>query len=75
MPTMNERQELPVKKQSKTYMGRHALLQLVLSKSPSTRKWLVEKLEKQAKVKDKAVRDMKLLAKSLGVRIVKLEIK
>ena len=75
MPTPEERAEQPAKKPRKSYMGRRALLELVLSKTPSTRKWLMAKLEKQLHVKDKAVRDIKLLAKSLGVKLVKLEVK
>ena len=75
MPTPEERAEQPAKKQRKSYMGRRALLALVLSKSPSTRKWLMTKMEKELHVKDKAMRDIKLLAKSLGVKLTKLEIK
>jgi len=75
MPTPEERAEQPAKKPRKSYMGRRALLELVLSKTPSTRKWLMVKMEKQAHVKEKAVRDIKLLAKSLGVKLVKLEVK
>jgi len=74
-PTPEERAEPAPKKPRKEYMGRRALLQLVLSKSPSTRKWLMVKLEKQLHVKEKAVRDIKLLAKSLGVTITKLDLK
>jgi len=74
MPDMEERKEPTVKKQRKQYMGRKALLHLIMSKSPSTRKWLVDKMEKQTRVKEKAQRDIKLLAKSLGVKLKKLEI-
>jgi hypothetical protein len=72
---MEERTEPPAKKQRKAYMGRRALLELVLSKSPGTQRWLMAKMEKQVHVKDKAIRDIKLLAKSLGVRLTKLEVK
>ena len=75
MPDMEQRTEPVAKKPRKGYMGRRALLQLVLSKSPSTRKWLMAKMERQAHVKEKAVRDIQLLAKSIGVKIVKLELK
>lgn len=75
MPNQEERQEPPVKKQRKAYMGRRALLELVLSKSPGTQRWLMAKMEKQVHVKDKAIRDIKLLAKSLGVKLTKLEVK
>ena len=75
MPTQEERTEQPAKKPRKKYMGRRALLQLVLSKSPGTRKWLMAKMEKQTHVKEKAVRDIQLLAKSIGVKITKLELK
>ena len=75
MPNMEERQEVPVKKPRKGYMGRRALLALVLSKSPSTRKWLMAKMEQQIHVKEKAMRDLQLLAKSLGVKLAKLELK
>lgn len=79
MPNMEERagpEPVPARgNPRKEYMGRRALLQLILEKSPSTRKWLMEKLEKQTKVKEKAVRDIRLLAKSLGVKLTKLEIK
>jgi hypothetical protein len=75
MPTPEERAEPAAKKQRKSYMGRRALLALVLSKSPGTQRWLMAKMEKQVHVKDKAMRDIKLLAKSLGVKLTKLEIK
>lgn len=75
MPNMEERAEQPAKKQRKAYMGRRALLALVLGKSPSTRKWLMAKMEQQVHVKEKAVRDIRLLAKSLGVKLTKLEVK
>jgi hypothetical protein len=56
-------------------MGRRALLELILSKSPGTQRWLMAKMEKQIVVKAKAMRDIQLLAKSIGVKLVKLEIK
>jgi hypothetical protein len=75
MPNLEERAEQPAKKPRKAYMGRRALLDLVLSKSPSTRKWLMAKMERQAHVKEKAERDIRILAKSLGVKLAKLELK
>jgi len=75
MPNMEERAPAPEKKPRKQYMGRRALLELVLSKSPGTQQWLLAKMEKQVHVKAKAVRDIKLLAKSLGVKLLKLDIK
>lgn len=75
MPNLEERAGPPQTKPRKTYMGRSALLALILSRSPSTRKWLVDKIERQVKVKEKAKRDIQLLAKSLGVKLTKLEIK
>ena len=74
-PNMEERQEPPVKKPRAKYMGRRALLELVLNKTPGTQRWLMAKMEKQIHVKDKAKRDIQLLAKSLGVKLTKLEIK
>ena len=75
MPNMEERAEQPAKKQRKAYMGRRALLALVLGKSPSTRKWLMVKMEQQIHVKEKARRDIQLLAKSLGVKLARLELR
>jgi hypothetical protein len=80
MPTPEERGtgQLEVqgaKKARKQYMGRRALLELILSKSPGTQRWLMAKMEKQIVVKAKAMRDIQLLAKSIGVKLVKLEIK
>jgi len=75
MPTQEQRTEPAAKKARKPYMGRRALLAFVLSKSPSTQRWLMAKMEKQVHIKDKALRDIRLLAKSLGVKLTKLEIK
>ena len=75
MPNMEERAPAPEKKPRKKYMGRRALLEMVLSKSPGTQRWLMAKMEKQIHVKEKARRDILLLAKSIGVKLVKLEIK
>jgi orotate phosphoribosyltransferase-like protein len=74
MPTPEERQEPAAKKPRAKYMGRKALLALFLSKSPSTRKWLIAKMDQHSKVKEKAERDIKILARSLGVKLKKLEI-
>lgn len=74
MPNMEEREEKPPKKPRAKYMGRKALLALFISKSPSTRKWLIAKMDQHSKVKEKAERDIKILARSLGVKLKKLEL-
>lgn len=63
------------KKPRKTYIGRRALLNLIQGKSDSTKKWLLYKLTHQVQVKAQSQKKLRALAKSMGVRITKLELK
>jgi hypothetical protein len=64
-----------IKKPRKAYTGRRAILNLILSKSDSTKRWLLRKLEHQVQIKAQSQKKLRALAKSMGVRITKLELK
>ena len=66
---------MPAKKERKQYVGRRALLNIIAGKSDSTKKWLLRKLQHQVEVKAQSQKKLRALAKSLGVRVVKLELK
>ena len=73
-PSLEERKEAKAQKQRKEYVGRRALLNTILAKSPSTQKWILDQMLKTQKTKEKSVRDIGLLAKSLGVKLKTLEL-
>lgn len=73
-PNLEEREGVKAQKQRKEYIGRRELLNTILAKAPSTQKWILDRMLKAEKDKEKAVRDIGILAKSLGVKIKTLEL-
>jgi hypothetical protein len=73
-PSLEERAEKKERKPMKEYMGRRQLLNMILAKAPSTQKWILDRMLKAQKDKEKAMRDISILAKSLGVKIKTLEL-
>jgi hypothetical protein len=72
--TMNETKTAETKER-KHYIGRRALLNIILSKTPSTQKWLVNKLTQKLRNRSGLERKLRQLARKEGVRIGKLELK
>ena len=63
------------KKPRKQYIGRRMLLNIIAGKSDSTKAYLCKKIGAQLQVKAVSQKKFKALAKSLGVRIKKLELR
>ena len=64
---------LEEKKPRKQYWGRRMLLNIIAGKSDSTKAYLLKKIGAQLQVKAVSKKKFKALAKSLGVKIRKLE--
>ena len=59
----------------KQYLGRRKLLRLLESKSISTRRYIVKRLTDQLNGARNSKAQLRCLAKKLGVRIMRLEVR
>jgi hypothetical protein len=65
----------PEKKQRKAYLGRKALLDIIMGKTDSTKKYLLKKIASNLTVKRHGAAAIRKYAKKMGIRVVKLEVK
>lgn len=65
----------PVVKAKKDYIGRTSILKMVLERSESTQRYVMVKLIEKFKRRGEAEIRLRKLAKSMGVKVARLELK
>lgn len=71
----NKTEQKPVVKTKKDYIGRTSILKMVLERSESTQRYVMVKLIEKFKRRGEAETRLRKLAKSMGVKVAKLELK
>ena len=59
----------------KTYVGRRAIMSLVMSRSDSTKQYIAKRLQTYFHKREESAKRLNKLAKTLGVKITRLELK